>query len=182
MKRFFAIVLLSVHVFYLGGYALVFQYFIRRADEQMVKQVFDNKIDATKLVLLKIPVNMPTVTDWSDYEVITGQIQLKNAYYTYVRMKLTRDTMYFICLANKTKTRLVNANIITERQITDVPLSKKGDPGAKKVNSLSEYNIQIFKYHFSDRSWLLKNQFSAVKFSLNSPYIESPGKPPNYLS
>lgn len=134
----------------MGGYALVFQYYIHESDVQMVKQLFDNKIDNAKLIEIKMPVNMPTIQDWTEYEEIVGQIQLKDAYYNYVRLKMTRDTMYFICVANTTKTRLVTANIITAKQISDVPFSKKGqEPVSKKVNALSEYNLQVFKYHYS---------------------------------
>jgi hypothetical protein len=39
---------------------------------------------------------------------------------------VTQDTMSFICIANSVKTRLVNANLIIAKEISDVPLSKKG--------------------------------------------------------
>lgn len=182
MKRFFAIALLSIHLFNLGGYTLLYQYFIHRADVQMVKQVYDNKLDNTKLVELKIPVNMPTITDWSDYEVVAGQIQLKDAYYNYVRLRMTRDTMYFICFANTTKTRLVKANLITAKEISDVPLTKKSDGASKKVNSLSEYNLQPFQYQYTVTGTLVTPGYRSVTARLNDPYIESPGKPPNFIS
>jgi hypothetical protein len=182
LKRFFAIILLSVHLFYLGGYSLVFQYFIHEADVRMVKQMYDNKIDDTKLVELKIPVNMPTVTDWTEYETIAGQVQLKDAYYNYVRLKMTHDTMYFICLPNTAKTQLVKANIITAKQISDVPVSKKNDPSAKKVNSLSEYNLQAFHYQCKVFGNLIKPTEKILSFELKNPYINSPGKPPNFIS
>ncbi len=182
MKRFFAIILLSIHLFSIGGYVLVYQYYIHQSDVQMVKQIFDNKIDDTKLVEIKIPVNMPTVQDWSDYEVIEGQIQLKDAYYNYVRLKMTRDTMFFICIANTTKTRLVKANIITEREISDVPLSKKGNTASKKINMLSEYKLQAFHYQYSAFSTIIKHNSWSETYELSDPYISSPGKPPNFVS
>jgi hypothetical protein len=182
LRRFTAILLLSVHLFYLGGYSLVFQYFIHQADARMVKEQYANKIDDTKLVELKIPVNMPTITDWTEYEVIAGQIQLKDAYYNYVRLKMTRDTMYFICLANTAKTQLVKANIITAKQISDVPMSKKGDPLSKKINVLSDYNLQSFKYHHLIFGCIIKPCYKPVSADLNYPYISSPGKPPNFIS
>jgi hypothetical protein len=149
----------------------------------MVKQIFDNKIDNTKLIEIKIPVNMPTIQDWNEYEVITGQIQLKDAFYNYVRLKMTRDTMYFVCLANTAKTRLVNANIITAKEISDVPISKKGhEPLSKKVNVLSEYNFQAFQYDHSVFGTFLKHNSKPVSFQLNKPFIESPGKPPDFIS
>ena len=148
----------------------------------MVKQIFDNKIDDAKLIEIKIPVNMPTVQDWNDYEVIEGQIQLKDAFYNYVRLKMTRDTMFFICIANTTKTRLVKANIITEREISDVPLSKKGDTASKKINTLSEYNLQAFHYQYSAFSTIVKHNIWSESYELSDPYISSPGKPPNFIS
>jgi hypothetical protein len=182
LKKFFAIVLLSVHLFNLGGYALVYQYFINQADVQMVKQIYSSKINDAKFIELKIPVHMETITDWSDYEVIAGQIQLKDAYYNYVKLKMTRDTMYFICLPNKAKTQLVKANIITAKQINDVPLSKKGDTAAKKVNSLSEYNLQAFNYQYSVMGASLKPNYCSEIADPIHPYIGSPGKPPNFIS
>ncbi len=125
---------------------------------------------------------MPTITDWSEYEVVAGQIQLKDAYYNYVRLKMTRDTMYFICLPNTAKTRLVNANIITAKEISDVPLSKKGDASVKKVNSLSEYNLEAFQYQYSTIGAFIKPGYKELSPGLNNPYIESPGKPPNFIS
>jgi hypothetical protein len=184
LKRLVAVVLLSIHLFSMGGYSLLFQYYIHQSDVQMVKQIFDNKIDDTKLIEIKIPVNMPTIQDWSEYEVIQGQIQLKNAYYNYVRLKMTRDTMYFICIPNTVKTQLVKANIITAKEINDVPLTKKGQQAPlKKVNtSLSEYNLQAFQYRYADFETRIKPVAKTVHFTLNSPFIDSPGKPPNFIS
>jgi hypothetical protein len=163
---------------------LFFQYYINQADTQMVKQIFENKIDKTKLIELKIPVNMPTISDWTEYEEIVGQIQLKDAYYNYVRLKMTRDTMFFVCIPNATKTRLVNANIITAREIADVPLTKKGqNPSVKKINTLSDYNLQLFQYSYSGfGTQLAAGDIMAALLKTTKPYIESPGKPPNFIS
>jgi hypothetical protein len=148
----------------------------------MVKQIYSNAINDSHFIELKIPVHMPTITDWDDYEVVAGQIQLKDAYYNYVKLKMTRDTMYFVCLPNKTKTRLVHANIITAKEIADVPLSKKTDAAAKKVNSaISEYNLQAFQYQHLVFETAVAPNYGAVSTSLNFPYIDSPGKPPNFI-
>ena len=126
---------------------------------------------------------MPTIQDWDEYEEIVGQVQLKDAYYNYVKLKMTRDTMYFICLPNATKTRLVNANVIAAKDFADVPLSKKGqDPVSKKVNTLSEYNLQTFKYSYAVVGISVKKNNAMLSFQLINPFIESPGKPPNFVA
>jgi hypothetical protein len=148
----------------------------------MVKQVYDNKINDAKLIEIKIPGHFATNADWDEYQVIAGQIQLKDAYYNYVRLKMTHDTMYFVCLPNTAKTRLVNANIITAKEISDVPLNKNGhNPTAKKANTLSEYNLQAFQYNYFEFGIFLKQNPRPVSFKLTSPFIESPGKPPNFI-
>lgn len=145
----------------------------------MVKQIFDNKIDQTKLLEIKIPVHFPTTQDMNEYEVVEGQIQLKNAFYNYVKLKITRDTMYFVCLPNTAKTHLVNANVITAKMINDVPVSKKGQESlAKRVNALNEYNYQVFQYQYIAFATPLKQINRFVTCSLNNPFIDSPGKPP----
>jgi hypothetical protein len=181
LKKFAAILLLSVHLFYLGGYTLVFQYFINRSDVQIVKQMYDNKFDSTKLLELKVPVHMPTIQDWTEYEHIEGQIQLNNAYYSYVRLKMTRDTMYLICLPNNVKANLVKANVIMAKNLNDVPLSKKGatNPLTKKVNLVYDNVDQVLQCDYAplpERAGIIVSPASA---HLTNPYIESPGKPPN---
>jgi hypothetical protein len=181
LKRFFAIVLLSIHLFNIGGYALLYQYYIHQSDVQIVKQIFDNKIDDTKLIEIKIPVHFPTIQDWAEYEVIQGQIQLKDAYYDYVRLRMTRDTMYFVCIPNEVKTRLVKANIITAKDINDVPLSKKGVVPVKKITPTSEYNLQAFQYHYAAHGILLTQIRNVFFFKTNDPFIDCPGKPPDFI-
>ena len=173
--------LLTVHLFYLGGYMVVFQYFMHRSDVQIVKQLYDNKIDNVKLVELKVPVNMPTIQDWPEYEHIQGQIQLNNAYYNYVRLKMTKDTMYLICLQNDIKTKLEKANVIMAKNVNDAPLSKKGATNSsnKKADQVYDHVYQILKCDYTPLAKLVKETITFHLTRLSNPYIECPGKPPN---
>jgi hypothetical protein len=172
-----------VHLFNTGGYSLIFQYFSHRSDVQITKDIYENKVDATQLVQIKVPVHNPGMTDWPDYERVQGQIQLKDAFYNYVGVKMTRDTMYLVCVENSTKSKIFNANIIVAKNVSDAPLSKKGQeaPSVKKGASTSEYNNQTVNYAFLcfEDSALKRDYFISSK--LTHPYIESPGKPPNHI-
>ncbi len=149
----------------------------------MVKEVFSNNIDNSKLILLKLPVHLPTQENQTEFEDVAGQIQLKDAYYNYVRLKITRDTAYFVCLPNTTKTRLVNANTITAKEISDVPLSKNNHaPMVKKVNMLSEYKLEAFHYNYTAFGTYLEYSGFIKPTHIKEPFIESPGKPPNHLA
>ncbi|WP_184543480.1 hypothetical protein [Mucilaginibacter sp. FT3.2] len=181
MKKIIAILLLNVHLFNLGGYHFVFQYFIHQSEEQIVKEIYENKIDATKLVEIKIPVHLPGIHKWKNYVHVNGQLQLKGVYYNYLRYKMAPDTMSFICIANSVKTQLVTANLVIAKEFNDVPLSKKGhDSSLKKASWGAEYSFQIPDFKFAAFSTLLKTKLSPIFYPLNNPYIESPGKPPNF--
>ena len=182
MKKLVAILLLSAHLINIGGYVLVYQYFIHKSDVEIVKQMYDNKINSAKLLELKVPVNMPTIQDWTEYEHIEGQIQLNNAYYNYVRLKMTRDTMYLICLPNNVKANLLKANVIMAKNMSDVPLSKKGPatPSAKKINSGYDNVYQLVECKYAQLPELVRVVNNSYSSHLTSPYIESPGKPPNF--
>ncbi|RFZ84454.1 hypothetical protein DYU05_02210 [Mucilaginibacter terrenus] len=147
----------------------------------MVKQIYENKVDATQLIQIKLPVHMPEIQDWPDYEKVQGQIQFKDNYYNYLGVKMTRDTMYLVCIANAVKTRLANSNLIVAKDITDVPLSKKGTeaPNAKKATGGFEYQPVAFEYNYLAFFETLKEHENPISTSLTDPYIESPGKPPN---
>jgi hypothetical protein len=184
LKKLVAILLLSAHLINIGGYVLVNQYFIHRSDTEIVKQMYDNKGNSAKLQELKVPVNMPTLQDWTEYEHVEGQVQLNNTYYNYVRLKMTRDTLYLICLPNDVKANLVKDNIIMVKNMSDVlPLSKKGPsiPSAKKVNSAGYDNVyQLVDCKYAQLPEFVKVFVNSRTSHLTNPYIESPGKPPNF--
>ncbi|WP_031267181.1 hypothetical protein [Mucilaginibacter oryzae] len=183
MKRLIAILLLNVHLFNMGGYNLAFQYFIHRSEVQIVKEIYENKVDKTKLVEIKIPVHLPNISSWDGYVKDQGQLQLKGVYYNYLRYKVTRDTMSFICIANAVKTRLVSANLIIAKELNDVPLSKKGhEAPMKKIGAANDYSFQVIRYRFLTYGTVLKLKPNTLHYLHNSPFIESPGKPPNAIS
>ncbi len=176
--------LLSVHLFNTGGYSLVLQYFIHQSEVQIVKEIYENKVDATQLVQVKIPVKNRVTNDWPDYKRIQGQVQLKDGFYNYVGVKMTRDTMFLVCIANNTKTKLFNANIILAKNVCDAPLTKKGqEVPAKKSSSspISEYNNPEVNYTFLSFEDSIDRSENIIASKLSTPYIKSPGKPPNHI-
>ena len=139
--------MLALLVFNMGGYMFFFQYLIYRSDNSISEQINNNRYKSTDLVEIKIPVKLH-IQDWSEYEVISGQVKLKDTTYNYAELKMTRDTMYLKCIPNHEKGRLVNANIIYGKQVNDIPLSKKAHlPLIKKSFSDSEYIYTANKFY-----------------------------------
>ncbi|QQL50754.1 hypothetical protein [Mucilaginibacter ginkgonis] len=177
MRKFFAIALLSIHLFNLAGYYALYQYFVYKSDKVMNEHIAKNQYNVNELIEVKIPVNLPYVTSWRNYESISGQVQFKNVCYNYVKLKLTADTMYVKCVPNYEKTRLVSNNVIKVKEIADVPVSKHDAPLIKKsVDDI--YHYESFAFQPNNRATVIK-QFGFYKaISVAQGVAETPFLPP----
>jgi hypothetical protein len=159
----------------------MFDYLIDKSDVQIVKEMYSDKQTSVKLIQLKVPVHMPTIQDWPEFVHVTGQIQLNNCYYNYTGLKMTRDTMYLICLPNHVKDQLVKNNLIVAKGFADVPLNKKGaESAAKKASSGYDNVYQVINCDYKKLADVIIPTTLKESSYSGHPYIESPGKPPNF--
>jgi hypothetical protein len=170
--------MLCLMLFNLGGYAVLFQYVIYRADAAIIENINHNRYKSAELVEVKIPVHLNT-QDWHEYAIISGQVQLKDHSYNYAELKLTRDTMYLLCIPDSDRSRLINAHIIYAKQVNDIPLNKKSHiPPIKKSLQESEYLYHIW----ADKAFLQqssKKHTPEYNYSATiNPTLAAPGQPP----
>jgi hypothetical protein len=180
LKKIFAIFMLAVLVFNMGGYMLLFQYFMKASDQFANEQISKGYYRPDELVEIKIPVRMPYVQEQRQYENISGQIQLKGNCYNYVALKMTRDTMYVKCIPNYTKTKLVNDNVITAKEISDTPLAKKNHlPLVKKTGLDNDYNYTIALFNLPVPAKSTRSQLVYIAPKTLSTYLSAPAQPPD---
>jgi hypothetical protein len=175
-------VLLALHLFTLCGHILLYQYFVYKSDKFFNEQISKGRYNTDDLVEIKVPVDMPNVKNWESYVRIGGQIQFRDACYNYVKLKLTRDTIYVVCIPNYEKTRLINENIIDAKQIADMPISKKDHVPFGKTVSLDSYNYPVTLYLVSPKPITLPivNNYSRLNLVLRYP--DTPDQPPKYYA
>ena len=118
---------------------VLFQYVIYQSNKFNEEQISKNLYKVSDLVEIKIPVKLPKINNWGDYERISGTIQLHKNWYNYVKLKMTRDTLFVMCVPNYKTTRLINANIIYAREVSEAPLNAKKQ--AMQLKSMA-----MFKY------------------------------------
>lgn len=135
-------------MFTICGHLLMYQYFVYRSDKELNQRISNNAYSDHDLVEIKIPAHTAITQSWTEYQFINGQIQFKNACYDYVKVKLTADTIYLVCLPNHEKTRLFNQNIINARVIDDAPVSKKDQVPFGKTIDLGKYDHALPAYQF----------------------------------
>jgi len=147
LKKLFAIAMLALLLFNLGGYTLLFQYFIYRSDASIIENINNNRYKEKDLIEIKIPGHLAIDEDWKEYALISGTVHFKDKSYNYAELKMTRDTMYLLCIPNHDKTRLINANVIYAKNVSDIPSNKKSHTSlVKKGLSENEYNYTTINY------------------------------------
>ncbi|WP_428330862.1 hypothetical protein [Mucilaginibacter sp.] len=181
MKKLIAIVFLSVQMFSICGHILLYKYFVYRSDKLFNEQISKNRYNVNDLVEIKVPVHTPSVQSWTGYEKINGQIQFKNTCYNYVKIKLTSDTIFLMCVPNYEKTRLFNQNIINARDIADIPINKKDHVPFGKLINLGNYSFPIVLYRFSSPVVLLKASMSCLHVKPINSYLPIFHQPPKAI-
>ncbi|TFF38848.1 hypothetical protein [Mucilaginibacter psychrotolerans] len=184
MKRLVAILLISIHLFNAGGYMLVQQYQVYRTDKRMNELISQNLYNPNALIEVKIAQHLPGITEtWGDYKNIDGQVQLKNACYNYVKLKVTRDTLYLMVIQNYEKTKLIGKNIIYAKQINDIPQGNKDhDASIKKGGLDGKYSLPVLTYQFASFKDIAPLTIKPVQNGLIHPFIPVAGQPPEYLA
>lgn len=183
MRKLLAIFLLITHFFNWGGYMLLQNYMVARADRHMNELISHDLYDPNSLVELKVKQNVPGINEWSDYRNVSGSIQLKNACYNYVKLKFTRDTLYVMCVPNYQKTKLIDNNVIYAKQINDIPTDKKSnETSVKKGGADSKYDHPQLLINFLRFDSIPPRGAVKVYILAASPFIPIPGQPPEALS
>lgn len=166
-------------MFNMGGYMLLFQYFIKHSDDFANEQISKGLYKPDELVEIKIPVHVPTAQAQEDFQAISGQVKLAENDYNYVAMKMTRDTMYLMCIPNYEKTRLIGGNIITAKNVSDSPLAKKNHlPVEKKSGIDTNYNYPVTLLNTTIDALALRPVFTDLIQNIPSAYLSTPVQPP----
>ena len=171
--------MLMLLVFNLGGYQLLFQYFIYQSDDFITGQINNNRYKSTDLVEVKIPVHL-VISDWDAFQPIGGQVKLKDKVYNYAELRLTRDTMYLMCLPNHEKARIINAKNVYNKQVNDIPVNKKSNlPLIKKNLSENYYTHTANKFIGLTSIEGTKNWRSYIASNIIRTSINFAGQPPD---
>jgi len=165
-------------MFTICGHLVLYQFFVYRSDKLFNDRIGKNMYNVHDLVQIKVPSHTGVIQNWNYFEKINGQIRFKNTCYNYVKLKLSRDTIYLMCIPNYEETRLFNQNIINASHIADIPVNKKDHVPFGKTIDLGKYNYTTL---------LLKFSAPVITFQINNAilcpnpthyHIDTPHQPP----
>jgi hypothetical protein len=163
------------------GYRAFYFYQIQIADLRLESKILASDISSEKLITIKIPLNLPYLTDWADYQSMEGEVVYKKETYRYIKKKIARDTAFLICVDHHEKSKLEKNSDEFFNKVNDIT-----SDGAKKET------IKLVKNDFFENSTpyeflktysylnLVKSVFTLLP--LNSVFLETDHNPPEYNS
>jgi len=181
VKKLIAAIMLSIYLFNIGGQLVMHQYFSYVADRFFNEQTSKGLYNVNDLTEVALPVNMPTISDWKAYENISGQIQFGDASYNYVKMKITRHTLYLMCVPNYSTTHLLSQNIIGAKDVKNTTVPKKDHVPFSKTTLLGKFNFAFYQFAFHSFSKNIKTKDAQPAQRLACSYRSIPDQPPRHV-
>ena len=141
MKKTAAILILGLFLFNWLGYRVLTSLLQAHADTRLELQLDNNNYNESDLISLKIPANLPYYANSRSYERMDGQIEIDGIHYNYVKRRFYNDSLEYLCIPNKSKIRLNNAQNEFFKLVNDIqqPSQKKSGDNSIVKNLLSEY-------------------------------------------
>lgn len=182
LKKITAILLIGLLAFNWFGYKLVIGYLQKEADRHLESTIDVNDYDESQLIEIKVALDMPYQTNWSDFERHYGEIEMGGKVYSYVKYKVENGYLILKCIPNTEKQAINNADnrIFTANNGLDMEhnAGKKDSPlnsATKNIFSIyddysANYNLTLPDY---SRNILYSNETSFLT-NVSIPVAEQP--------
>ena len=171
--------MLSICLFNLAGYGWLFDYLEAKSDSQLIQKLDLQQYREEELVEIKIPFQVPYNNDWPDYRREDGEIEIKGRYYSYVKIKISQDTIFLKCLPNTEKNNLVLARQAVSKKLNDLPGGEEENTSLiKKANLLFGFNQSLPTYILTAPQYTIKRQFPRYQSAPANGYCREKLHPP----
>lgn len=163
------------------GYPVLFDFLQRRSGAKLTWRIDKNDFDESQLIELKVPLDMPYTTTWSEYERLEGEITINGQHHNFVKRKVSGDTLYLLCIPNIQKDKLVVSEKEYGKNVNDFDGSEKNET-AKKENIQLQYLDNLQEYLFASIDAANNKPTSFINTITPQFYLDNPGKPPQINS
>jgi hypothetical protein len=128
---------------------LLFKYLREASGDRQEKRIDHHKYQDADLVEIKIKLNLPYMTSSSDYEKLVGEIKIKGSHYSYVKRKVSQDTLFLLCLPDQQKDRLQSSEDGYAGIAQDFDKSGTDNKSAKKAPIYNQFHQPAAEYRFA---------------------------------
>jgi hypothetical protein len=179
LKKLTAISFIALLVFNWYGYQLLINYFAAKATTHLQVKLDNDQYDESTLIQIRVPLNMPYIADWNDFEKYEGETQINGIHYKYVKRKIEKGELVLLCIPNQQKTSLQAAKQNFFKLVNDLQ-----QPGAKKESKDHSVKLSFSDYiangtaHTNEPEVIISSPHDHYSSSVNSVYLSAPAQPP----
>ncbi len=179
IKRLAAISLITLLVFNWYGYRILMNYKENKATSQLQAKLDQNQYDESTLFEIRVPLNMPYISDWNDFETAYGETEINGIHYTYVKRKVEKGELVLLCIPNTEKTALRDAKDNFFKLVNDLqqPAGKKDSKDHTVKIPFSDYIANTIP-EFVINGYKIKSVHSPYADVVASAVIDTPTQPP----
>ena len=124
MKKIAAILLLTLMIFNLAGYRILFIFLEDKATVRLEYKISTGQYSDDQLLEIRIPLSMPYYSD-KDYESVYGETDWNGKHYRYVKRKISGNTLYLLCIPDQEKNRIADVKKEFTKAVNDIPANNK---------------------------------------------------------
>ncbi len=151
LRKIAAILLLGILFFNWFGYRLLADLLQQQADIELEARLDQNDYDESQLVEMRVTLNLPYQTNWTDFERVDGEIEIEGIHYKYVKRKVQDGQLVLLCVPNEAKMRLQTARDDFFKLVNDLQHPSQN----KKSDNNQSYSFN----NFSAEYWSQKNDW-----------------------
>lgn len=186
MKKVAAILLISIFLFNLFGYRLLFNYAQQQSDITLEASLDKNEFNEAELITITVPLSVPYQNDQQNFERVDGELKVNGKIYKYVKRKISGGQLILMCLPDHKKMQLQSAKDEFFKYANDLVQnnhSKKSDKSKSGVfkNLMAEYDNYTAEF---TTAYSIANIVYSISKQLNflpsSPH-SSPEQPPELI-
>lgn len=177
LKKGIVIFFLFVFLFNIVGYKAFYFYQIQNADSRLESKILSSNISTEKLITIKIPVNLPYLVDWADYQPMEGEVVFKKETYRYIKKKIARDTVFLVCIDHHEKTQLENNSDEFFKKVNDLTSDVNKKPVLKQIKNDFFESYKSYEYPIN-YSLIIKAETTFLPSILSNVTLEKAHNPP----
>lgn len=163
LKRIFSILLLTIFLFNVGGYYIVFWGLRQQANNELRARLDADLYSAEEIVELKLPLTLPYPIEQQEYERVNGKFEHQGVHYKLVKQKFQNDTLYVVCIKDQAEKQLVKTMNDYVKMTNDLPASSK-----KALHFLGKL-LKDFEHINSEKPVQQHGWSQEITFAITSP-------------
>ena len=185
MKKLAAISLICLLAFNWYGYRIVTDVLSSNADQQLETQLDNQQYDESRLIEVRINLNVPYQNTQTGFERHYGEMEVDGIIYTYVKSKVENGYLILKCIPNDSKSEIRKAGTDYYKQTNGLDQDQSGKKTNNQVvkqSSASDYDDQLGTFTVKAPAASIRSKFAHFSSALPTAESSTPGQPPQIIS